>query len=348
MIRMEGLAYSIGSFDLNVTINVLDNEYFVLLGMTGSGKTLFLENLCGLRKPAGGNIFVDGQDITTSEPRDRGIGYVPQDGALFDHLDVRHNIGFALNVKGVSKPECNSAVEKVAGILHISHLLDRRIRGLSGGERQRVALGRAIVSRPRALILDEPVSALDEYTRQAVCEELKKVQREFGLSVIHVCHSFDEAGLVADRVGIMHKGRIIQTGTPAELYRSPSSLSVARILRLDNIFKGESTDDNRENVITAIGNIRIKTGKKAGVQLMVYLPPWEISIANPNNLKSENRITTIVSEIHISGAYAKIKTDQSTPVTFYLSFRELEKSGIKKGDSICLEFSAASVHLFCE
>jgi ABC-type sugar transport system ATPase subunit len=232
MIAAEQLRYRIGSFSLDAALSVGTSEYFVLLGMTGSGKTLFLECLAGLRPIHGGRVFIGGRDVTAAEPRRRNIGYVPQDGALFAHLRVRDNIGFALRVRRIGKAERDRAVAGLAEKLGVSNLLDRPIEGLSGGERQRVALARALASRPAALLLDEPVSDLDEFTREAVCRELVRLQEGMAIPVIHVCHSSEEARMVADRVGIMEAGRIVQTGTPDEIMAAPASPYVARVLRL--------------------------------------------------------------------------------------------------------------------
>lgn len=235
MIHVENLKFDIENFSMDVSLQVGEGEYFVLLGMTGTGKTVLLENLCGIHQCRRGRVIINGENMTHAEPRMRNIGYVPQDGALFEHLDVSRNIGFALEVKGRSREERDKEIGQMAELLGISDLLGRPIRGLSGGERQRVALARALVGRPSLLLLDEPVSALDEYTRDSVCRELKNIQQVLQVPVIHVCHSFEETKLVADRVGVMHNGEIIQTGTIDELLSKPNSAAVAKVLRLETI-----------------------------------------------------------------------------------------------------------------
>lgn len=343
MIRIEDLKYQVGSFCLHTDFEVCDNEYAVLLGMTGSGKTLLLENLCGLRTPQSGRVLVDKQDVTDSEPRNRQIGYVPQDGALFEHLNVRRNIAFSLEVKGFARTECEARVEEAARLLHITHLLNRSIRGLSGGERQRVALGRALVSQPRALILDEPVSALDEYTRESVCLELKRIQRELKLSVIHVCHSFEEAGLVADRISVMHEGRIVQTGTPMELSRSPAGLPVARILRLKNILEGTARRLSDSSSVINLGNNEITATIATEGKVLLFIRPWEISLHAP--VGQTNQLKNSVSEIHLTGAAAEIRTQGVCPITFYLSRQELEKANLLEQTQVTLYFPPSAIHI---
>ena len=177
MIHTDKLLFRIGEFQLDqVSIEVLKGEYFSLLGPPGSGKTLFLECLCGLVRIASGHIYIDGTDVTDIEPRARGIGYVPQDYALFPNLSVERNISFGLRVNNRSREEINNKVRRSAEMLGIRHLLKRSIYGLSGGEKQRVALARALVMEPKVLLLDEPVCALDEATRQEVCIQLHNIQ----------------------------------------------------------------------------------------------------------------------------------------------------------------------------
>ncbi|MCX7590425.1 MAG: ATP-binding cassette domain-containing protein [Kiritimatiellae bacterium] len=240
MIRCKGLVYTVGTFRLEVSFEIAAGEYFVLMGPTGSGKTATVECIAGLRVPQSGHIEIHGRDITYEEPRRRMVGYVPQDYALFLHRTVRRNIAFGPEVRGWPRTEIEKRVRETAGLLGIESLLDRPIAGLSGGERQRVALARALAMNPQVLILDEPVSALDEYTRDAVCRELVRIQRTAGIPVIHVCHSFEEASLVADRIGVMCQGHLLQVATPRELYAKPVNRLVAEFLRVGNVFSGEA------------------------------------------------------------------------------------------------------------
>lgn len=241
MIRCERIAYSVGSFRLHdVTLEVGDGEYFVLLGPPGSGKSMLLECLCGLNRVDGGRVLLDGRDVTDWEPRHRGIGYVPQDYALFPHLSVRRNIAAGLVAHRVPRNQVTARVAAMAEMLGITHLLDRRIGGLSGGERQRVALGRALAVEPRVLLLDEPVSALDEQTRDRLCRLLKHLHREMRTTTVHVCHNFAEMLAVADSAGVIDEGRILQTGSPADVFNRPVSARVAEFVQAGNLFPAEA------------------------------------------------------------------------------------------------------------
>ncbi len=179
-----------------VNASIPANTYAMLMGATGCGKTSLLEIICGLRKPASGRVLLDGRDVTDLEPRERGIGYVPQDLALFPSLSVREQIAFAPRRRGVALAEIETQVKRLAEQLGIAPLLGRLPDALSGGEKQRVALARALAAQPKLLLLDEPLSALDESMRAEAAALLQQVQREHALTVLHVTHSRSEAAIL--------------------------------------------------------------------------------------------------------------------------------------------------------
>jgi ABC-type sugar transport system ATPase subunit len=199
MILVEGLSVRAGSFALaDLSFSVATGKYGLLMGRTGSGKTTILETLCGLRRAEAGRIVLDGREVTRFKPAARDIGYVPQDGALFQTMTVQDHLEFALRVRRWSRAEMRSRVAELAELLGIGPLLGRKPPGLSGGESQRVALGRALSFRPRILCLDEPLSALDDDTRRSMIELLKRVQHETGVTALHVTHNQSEAEKLAD------------------------------------------------------------------------------------------------------------------------------------------------------
>ena len=343
MIRAEAVTYEIGTFGLNAFLEMERGEYFVLLGSTGSGKTIFLECLCGLREDVGGTIRIDGTDVAGSEPADRNIGYVPQDGALFNNLDVRSNIAFGPRVRGMSRSHYEGKVADLALTLGIQHLLDRRIRGLSGGERQRVALARALACDPAVLLLDEPVSALDEFTRDRICRELVRLQRQTGVSVVHVCHSFEEARLVGDRIGIIGEGRIIQTGTADELMSRPANRYVANILRLANVFAGRATPEPGGSRIELDGTPL--SGPAADGDIECLVRPWEIRLADGGEKPGTNSAEGKIVEFSLAGPTARVRIDGPMPLLIVLPRQAAEAGALEEGKTIRVAFDRSAVHI---
>jgi ABC-type sugar transport system ATPase subunit len=217
MIQLENLTIRCGSFGLtDVSLSIADGVYAVLMGGTGQGKTTIIEAICGLRPIVAGRITVDGVDVTRWKPADRSLGYVPQDLALFPTMTVREHLAFALRLRRAPRELIRERVAELADVLGISPLLDRRMRGLSGGEAQRVALGRALSFHPRVLVLDEPLNALDEQTRDRLCELIRTIQRTHNLTTLHITHSRTEAQLLADKLFVLRGGRI-EERPPADL-----------------------------------------------------------------------------------------------------------------------------------
>ncbi len=347
MINISDLYYKVDDFDLDVSLELGDNEYFVLFGMTGCGKTSLLECICGLREISDGRIIVSNDDVTSKEPMERHVGYVPQDGALFYHLDVRDNIGFSLKVKNANLQDREAAVENIAEKLHIKHLLNRSIHGLSGGERQRVALARALVSQPKALLLDEPVSALDEFTRDAICNELIKINMEMHIPVIHVCHSFEEARMVADSIGIMHDGRIIQKGDLNNLLEKPCNTYVARMLRLKNIFSGRGIKKEGQSYLK-MKDINICASVSEG-EIDFFIQPWKISVlTGVSQQKKEDKsginiIEATIRKILNEGVFVKLFTDGILPLVVHIPYEQAESMAFFTGQKIKLGFSEEAV-----
>jgi ABC-type sugar transport system ATPase subunit len=209
VIVLENVTIHAGEFRLeNICMSVPTGGYGVLMGKTGSGKTTILESIIGLRRVTRGRIILHDRDVTHLKPAVRGIGFVPQDGALFSTMTVGEQIGLALTIRKVPGAEIQRRVGELSQMLGISHLLQRKPFGLSGGERQRVALGRALSFHPRILCLDEPLSALDNDTRRQMCSLLDKVRRHTGVTTLHITHNLEEAQALADRVFRIQGGRL--------------------------------------------------------------------------------------------------------------------------------------------
>lgn len=208
-VEMDHISFHIGDFAIeNFSLAVRKGEYFVLTGPNGAGKSVLIKLIAGLFQPDAGTIRIDGRNVTDLPPWQRNIGYVPQDGILFPNRSVRENVRFGLEVRHVKKSVMDCEVERIASMCRVRHLLDRTPRALSGGERQKVSLARALVLKSDVLLLDEPVSAIDEEARDSMCGELRRVQRRLGVSIIHVSHSQKESELVANRMGAMKAGKL--------------------------------------------------------------------------------------------------------------------------------------------
>ncbi len=210
MLQIKDLSLIQGDFKLeNINLKIEKGEYVVLMGRTGCGKTSLLEAVCGLRKIDAGEIHLGDFDISHLKPSERSIGYVPQDAALFSSMNVEKNIGFALRIRKWTKADIAIRVKELSDILGLGHLLKRKINDLSGGEKQRISLARALAFYPDFLCLDEPLSALDEPTRDEMYALLKKLKHELNITALHISHSSSDADKLADKLVRIEKGKII-------------------------------------------------------------------------------------------------------------------------------------------
>jgi multiple sugar transport system ATP-binding protein len=228
-IRIESVAKTFGTFTAvkGIDLTVDHGSFFVILGPSGCGKTTTLRMIAGLELPTAGRILLDGEDVTALPASARDIAFVFQLFALYPHMNVRQNIGFPLRCQNYQRAEIKKSVEEAARLLRIDHLLDRRVGGLSGGDRQRVALGRAIVRRPKAFLMDEPLGALDSEFRRLMCGELRELHDRIDATSVYITHDQLEAMAMADRIAIMNQGRVEQIGSPQEIYDRPKTMFVA-------------------------------------------------------------------------------------------------------------------------
>jgi ABC-type Fe3+/spermidine/putrescine transport system ATPase subunit len=237
MLRTEGLSKRIDAFSLReISLEVSRGDYYVLLGRSGAGKTQLLELICGLMPPDSGRIYLEGEDITRKRVQDRGIGLVFQDLALFPHYSVKDNIMYPLKIMKLSLKEKVDRVQHAVREMNITDLLLRKPNNLSGGEKQRVALARTLVTQPKILLLDEPMASVDASLKDDIRRMLRRLNRN-GQTIIHVTHDYGEAISLASRVGVMHNGRIIQEGTPLEVFNHPVNRFVARYAGIKNFFR---------------------------------------------------------------------------------------------------------------
>jgi spermidine/putrescine ABC transporter ATP-binding subunit len=226
----------------NVALEIGRGELFALLGPSGCGKTTLLRMIGGLESPSAGSIHIDGADVTAVPPHERPVNMVFQQYALFPHLTVAENVAFGLRYKGVPKRAWAAEVAEALALVRLSGFEKRRPDQLSGGQRQRVALARAIVLEPRVLLLDEPLGALDQKLRKEVQVELKTLQRTLGITFVFVTHDQEEALALSDRMAVMSQGRVVQMGSPAEIFERPETELVAEFMGAANFFTAEARD----------------------------------------------------------------------------------------------------------
>ncbi len=245
-VRMEGVVKRHGSFTAlhGIDLGIEPGEFFALLGPSGSGKTTTLRILAGLEEVDEGRVLLDEVDVTDREPGARDVAMVFQSYALYPHMTVAQNIAFPLKMIGMPAAEIATAVRDAATRVDIAHLLERRPGQLSGGQQQRCALARAIVRKPRLFLLDEPLSNLDAKLRVETRAELRKLQRSLGVTAVYVTHDQEEAMTVADRMAVFMAGRIVQTGTPREIFLRPANVAVAGFIGTPamNLLPAEAAD----------------------------------------------------------------------------------------------------------
>jgi len=244
----------------DLTLTIPKGSFFALLGPSGCGKTTTLRMIAGLEEPTVGSIHLGETDITTTRPYQRPINTVFQNYALFPHLTIFENIAFGLRRRGIK--DVDAEVNKVLNLVELPHLAGRKPTQLSGGQQQRIALARAIVNRPALLLLDEPLGALDLKLRRQMQIELKWIQKEVGLTFVHVTHDQEEAMTMADTIAVMNEGQIEQMGSPAELYDNPETAFVANFLGQSNLIKGTISGNDGDSIIADLYGQKISLPKR--------------------------------------------------------------------------------------
>ena len=241
-IRFENVNKSFGTNHVlkDINLDVEKGELVTLLGPSGCGKSTLLRCLSGLEQVTSGRIYLDGEDITDVSPRRRGIGMVFQQYSLFPNMSVKNNVAFGLKMKGTPKNEIDERVKEMLDIVGLSEKIDQFPMQLSGGQQQRVALARAMVTEPKVLLLDEPLSAIDALLRHNLQIEIRRIQQKLNITTIFVTHDQDEAMVMSDTIHLFNDGRVEQSGTPVDLYTTPASKFAAKFIGNYNIIPGAS------------------------------------------------------------------------------------------------------------
>src|ERR1700732_1036919 len=290
-IKVEAVAKTFGTFAAvkGVDFTVDHGSLFVILGPSGCGKTTTLRMIAGLELPTAGRILLDGEDVTALPASARDIAFVFQLFALYPHMNVRQNIGFPLRCQNYPRAELRRSVEETARLLRIDHLLERRVGGLSGGDRQRVALGRAIVRRHEAFLMDEPLGALDSEFRRLMCGELRELHDRIDATTVYITHDQLEAMAMADRIVIMNQGRVEQIGTPQEIYDRPNTMFVADFIGAPPMsFLGVQTSLRRGDRRISIDGVVVEMPEvfedRAEGQFALGVRPENVSFADASRL----------------------------------------------------------------
>jgi ABC-type sugar transport system ATPase subunit len=336
-VRIEGIVKRHGSFTAlhGIDLEIQPGEFFALLGPSGSGKTTTLRILAGLEPVDAGRVLMDGADVTHAQPGERDVAMVFQSYALYPHMTVAANIGFPLKMVGTPAAGIDAAVRDAAAKVDIGHLLDRRPGQLSGGQQQRCALARAIVRQPRLFLLDEPLSNLDAKLRLETRAELRKLQRSLGVTAVYVTHDQEEAMTIADRMAVFMEGRIVQVGTPHEIFRKPATVTVAGFIGTPpmNLLPGTLTAAGVEVGGTTLAVAGTHTGTR---EVTLGVRPGDLRVAAQGIPARVDFIEDFgdSSIVNLEAAGQRVK------------LRAGELPGLAEGEGVHLAFDPQAAHLF--
>ena len=295
---LEDLQYRQEDFFLHLSLSLGEGQFGCLIGPSGCGKTTLLHLIGGFLKASAGSVRLGGRDIGTLEAHRRNLGIVFQDYALFPHLSVKENIAYGLKSRrsaGFDKKETQGRVEELLSLVKMEGYGDRKTTSLSGGEQQRIALARALAPRPELLLLDEPLSALDGPLRGQLRKEIRRIQEELGITTLYITHDHEEALTLSDRVFLMHQGKLIQEGTPEELYQSPQTLFAGEFLGRSNRLSGEVLGGSPDSlqIKTAGGIVSLFSGESEkpisprGERGILFFRPEDVELRRPDGADPE-------------------------------------------------------------
>ena len=308
-ISIKNVTKKFGEFTAvnNISLDIYRNELFCLLGGSGCGKSTLLRMLSGFEEITSGSVEIDGQDMAGIAPYERATNMMFQSYALFPHMNVEKNIAYGLKRDGMGRAEINERVEEILKLVQLEEFARRKPGQLSGGQKQRVALARSLVKKPKVLLLDEPLGALDKKLREETQFELIKIQESLGVTFVVVTHDQEEAMTISTRIGVMNEGEIVQVGEPHEIYEYPNSRFVAGFIGSVNVFEGQVVDDEEDHVVVRSPEAGIDIFVSHGVscapnQKVTYaIRPEKIKMGRDRPKDAKNIISGMVEEVGYLG-----------------------------------------------
>jgi spermidine/putrescine ABC transporter ATP-binding subunit len=334
----------------DVSIAVGEGEFVSLLGPSGCGKTTLLRIIAGFEHPDSGTVTLAGKDITRLPPNRRPTNLLFQRGALFPHLTVGENIAYPLNRRRLPKQEVRTRVEQMLELIRLPDFADRRPSQLSGGEAQRIALARALAADPDVLLLDEPLGALDKKLRKELQLELRTLHRDLGKTFVFVTHDQEEALVMSDRIVVMNKGRVIQDGTPRDVYSNPSSVFASDFIGETNLLHATAEGTTQYGTHARVGNVVLRvpsaTGIQAGAELTLSIRPEDVVIAS--NSEAENTFDGSVSEVVFLGnrIRARVTSRLGSDLWIEQGLTQSAEEGLQEGHPISLRLPAKAIRVF--
>jgi putative spermidine/putrescine transport system ATP-binding protein len=325
-------------------LDVAPGEFVSFLGPSGCGKTTVLRMVAGFEEASAGRILVGDKDVTRLKPNQRNIGMVFQAYALFPNLTVAQNIGFGLRVAGASRADIDRRVAEMLALIGLPQMADRYPYQLSGGQQQRIALARALAPKPKLLLLDEPLSALDAKVRVSLREEIRSIQKELGITTVFVTHDQEEALSISDRIAVMYGGKAEQVGTPFEVYNRPATTFVANFVGTLNVLEGTVADASSGKVRVADQEVALKgrlNGSRTGDTLSLALRPEAIALGpRPGH---DSKLAGQISDVHFLGSVIRVRVGVGGAVVSLDTFNNSATPPPVVGDKAEISFSSGDV-----
>ncbi len=333
----------------NVNLKIQDKEYFSLLGPSGCGKTTLLRVIAGLIEPDEGDILIGGKVVNDVPPEDRDVGFVFQTFALFPHMDAWDNVTYGPRVKGYDLKKAETIGDEVLEMVKLHERLDAYPNELSGGMMQRIAVARALAAGAKLLLLDEPLGHLDAKVRNDLRYEIRKMGKDLELTAIHVTHDQSEAMAISDKIAVMKKGRIMQVGTPSELYMNPNSIFVAYFIGESNFLEGYvSSANQKELTIELRGDVEVHTtgnSAKSGERVVLAIRP-EVFAVEKGLKKGKNAVSGVIERITFEGTTIRYEIRLVNQDLVFIIKPSMTEEWFNMGETVTVSFPPEKAHVF--